>query len=86
MIKTEIVFNKEKEKYFLKGCVTERNPSYCQTFGCKYWQGYVFENAFTRLGKYGTIMLDYESSQWRKLLDGKVTVANYVKCSIPEGG
>jgi hypothetical protein len=77
LIKVDIV--KQDDGYRLNGCpLSYSQPLVCQAKGCPHWRGYVFLNAYY----YGR--KDHVSSQWRKIMDGEVVVADYVKCVADE--
>jgi hypothetical protein len=77
MIKVDIT--KNTDGYRLNGCpLSYSNPLVCQAKGCLYWGGYVFLNAYY----YGK--KDHVSSQWRKIMDNEVVVADYTKCFADE--
>lgn len=76
MSKIEIIKN-EDNWYELDKCPFGfKFPLACQVKGCPQWKGYTFTDA-KYLG-----FKDYVSSSWRKMINGDIRVANFVKCEF----
>jgi len=73
---TVYITNDYEGNYILNNCPRGfRLPISCQAKGCKYWNGYVFENACLDGFK------NYKNSMWRRIIHQDVEVADYVLCS-----